>query len=96
MRPNKRIKLSNNVSNKDISITNEYIILNNNIEAITNNIELLNNNIETINNNIEVLTNNIDILNNIESYNLCLECGIDMGPQNISQLCGKIYCCNNL
>ena len=24
--------------------------------------------------------------------NFCLECGIDMGPQNPRQLCGKTYC----
>lgn len=26
--------------------------------------------------------------------NLCLECGVDMGPQNPRQLCGKLYCLN--
>jgi hypothetical protein len=24
--------------------------------------------------------------------NLCVECGIDMGEQNLRQLCGKTYC----
>ena len=25
----------------------------------------------------------------------CLQCGIDMGPQNPRQLCGKSYCYND-
>ena len=29
-----------------------------------------------------------------EYKNLCLECGIDMGPQNPRQLCGKYICLN--
>lgn len=24
----------------------------------------------------------------------CIECGIDMGPNNPRQLCGKTFCCN--
>ena len=31
------------------------------------------------------------IKSNIE-INLCIECGIDMGPDNPRQLCGKIKC----
>ena len=27
-----------------------------------------------------------------EEKNLCLECGIDMGPENPRQLCGKTRC----
>ena len=30
-----------------------------------------------------------------EIRNLCIECGVDMGPQNPRQLCGKIYCLND-
>ena len=30
-----------------------------------------------------------------EIKNLCLDCGIDMGPSNPRQLCGKTHC-NNL
>lgn len=26
--------------------------------------------------------------------NLCIECGVDMGPLNPRQLCGKLYCLN--
>lgn len=29
-----------------------------------------------------------------ENTNYCIECGIDMGPQNPRQLCGKIFCEN--
>ncbi len=29
-----------------------------------------------------------------EKTNYCVECGIDMGPQNPRQLCGKIFCEN--
>lgn len=32
--------------------------------------------------------------NNMGFKNKCLECGIDMGPQNPRQLCGKIRCDN--
>ena len=30
-----------------------------------------------------------------ELRNLCLECGVDMGPGNPRQLCGK-WCCQNI
>lgn len=30
-----------------------------------------------------------------EIKNLCLDCGVDMGPTNPRQLCGKTHC-NNL
>tara|TARA_B100001057_G_C22101300_1_gene663338 strand:+ start:194 stop:502 length:309 start_codon:yes stop_codon:yes gene_type:complete len=30
-----------------------------------------------------------------EFINKCLECGIDMGPQNPRQLCGKLFCLFN-
>ena len=30
-----------------------------------------------------------------EIKNLCLDCGVDMGPSNPRQLCGKTHC-NNL
>jgi hypothetical protein len=30
-----------------------------------------------------------------EEQNLCIECGIDMGPMNPRQLCGKWQCLNN-
>jgi len=30
----------------------------------------------------------------MDEQNLCTVCGIDMGPQNPRQLCGKIYCMN--
>jgi hypothetical protein len=29
-----------------------------------------------------------------EEPNLCMECGIDMGPMNPRQLCGKWHCLN--
>jgi hypothetical protein len=29
-----------------------------------------------------------------EEHNLCMECGIDMGPMNPRQLCGKWHCLN--
>ena len=29
-----------------------------------------------------------------EKKNLCMECGIDMGPNNPRQLCGKTRCLN--
>lgn len=32
----------------------------------------------------------------MDEQNLCTVCGIDMGPQNPRQLCGKIYCMNEL
>lgn len=28
--------------------------------------------------------------------NLCIECGIDLGYMNPRQLCGKIFCYNNI
>lgn len=31
---------------------------------------------------------------NKEKTNFCVECGIDMGPQNPRQLCGKSRCYN--
>lgn len=30
----------------------------------------------------------------VDIRNLCIECGIDMGPLNPRQLCGKLYCLN--
>ena len=33
-----------------------------------------------------------DVVDTEISTNLCLECGVDMGPQNPRQLCGKTYC----
>ena len=33
---------------------------------------------------------------NMDISNLCVECGVDMGPNNPRQLCGKTYCCNML
>jgi hypothetical protein len=40
-------------------------------------------------------TNNdtLDYLFDDES-NYCIECGVDMGPMNPRQLCGKWYCLN--
>ena len=29
-----------------------------------------------------------------EESNYCLDCGVDMGPMNPRQLCGKWYCLN--
>lgn len=60
------------------------------------------------NQNLEQITDNIqsDNTNNDnddfnysyqddEIKNLCLDCGVDMGPTNPRQLCGKTHC-NNL
>jgi len=58
-----------------------------------------NQNIEEITDNIQSDNTNNDDFNysyqDDEIKNLCLDCGIDMGPTNPRQLCGKTYC-NNL
>lgn len=33
-----------------------------------------------------------DEVDDSEYKNLCVACGIDMGPQNPRQFCGKTYC----
>ena len=58
------------------------------------------------NQNLEEITDNIQSDNTYnddfnysyqddEIKNLCLDCGVDMGPTNPRQLCGKTHC-NNL
>ena len=58
-----------------------------------------NQNIEEITNNIQCDNTNNDDFNysyqDDEIKNLCLDCGVDMGPTNPRQLCGKTHC-NNL
>ena len=58
-----------------------------------------NQNIEEITNNIKSDNTNNDDYNysyqDDEIKNLCLDCGMDMGPTNPRQLCGKTHC-NNL
>ncbi len=38
---------------------------------------------------------NSDLTEDEEIKNLCTECGVDMGPSNPRQLCGKTYCTND-
>ena len=58
-----------------------------------------NQNIEEITNNIKSDNTNNDDFNysyqDDEIKNLCLDCGIDMGPTNPRQLCGKTHCNNS-
>ena len=58
-----------------------------------------NQNLEEITDNIQSDNTNNDDFNysyqDDEIKNLCLDCGVDMGPTNPRQLCGKTHC-NNL
>lgn len=38
---------------------------------------------------------NSDLTEDEEIKNLCTECGVNMGPSNPRQLCGKTYCTND-
>lgn len=55
--------------------------------------------LEEITDNIQSDNTNNDDFNysyqDDEIKNLCLDCGVDMGPTNPRQLCGKTHC-NNL
>tara|TARA_Y100000389_G_C17315600_1_gene440277 strand:- start:250 stop:453 length:204 start_codon:yes stop_codon:yes gene_type:complete len=57
-----------------------------------------NNTPESTANNQSDNTNDEDTFNytyqDDEIKNLCLECGVDMGPCNPRQLCGKTFCNN--
>ena len=58
-----------------------------------------NQNLEEITDNIQSDNTNNDDFNysyqDDEIKNLCLDCGVDMGPTNPRQLCGKTYCNNS-
>lgn len=88
----------NNASNNSYDTHNAY-----DAHDTQNNVD---NNVNDINEDDDIILTdeeyddnyhtNIDPINDdIEDYNgenKCIECGVDMGPHNPRQLCGKTYC----